>query len=88
MNRGSLGKTLRRAGALKRRRIRAAVRSPWLAAFALLGGLARGTEKGGRRGTQGNGGWEADRNGMKGGPGHGEGGAEKFLRSTPNPYGP
>ena len=25
------------------------------AAFALLGGLARGTEKGGRRGTQGNG---------------------------------
>ena len=51
---------------------------PYLAAFALLGGLARRTEKGGRRGTQGNGGWEADRNGMKGGPGHGEGGPKNF----------
>ena len=73
-----------------RLRSTAAVRSranrPCLAAFALLGGLARRPEKGGRRGTQGYGGWEADRNGMKGGPGHG--GAEKFLRSTPNPYGP
>ena len=42
-----------------RLRSTAAVRSranrPCLAAFALLGGLARGTEKGGRRGTQGNG---------------------------------
>jgi hypothetical protein len=68
--------------------VRSRANRPCLAAFALLGGLARRPEKGGRRGTQGNGGWEADRNGMKGGPGHGEGGAEKFLRSTPNPYGP
>src|ERR1700732_4149340 len=29
----------------------------------------RRPEKGGRRGTQGNGGWEADRDGMKGGRG-------------------
>src|SRR6476659_6480797 len=41
---------------VRTRRITANVAMPCLAAFALLGGLARGTEKGGRRGTQGNGG--------------------------------
>jgi hypothetical protein len=61
---------------------------PCLAAFALLGGLARRTEKEGRRSTQSNGGWEADRNGMKGGPGHGEGCPKKFCDQPPNAYGP
>jgi hypothetical protein len=50
--------------------------------FAVLGGLARGTEKGGRRGTQGNGGW-GNPNGMNVGWGIGGGGAEEILRSTP-----
>ena len=59
--------------ALKRRRIRAAVRSS----------LARRTEKGGRRGTQGNGGWEADLQRNERWAGAWGGGPKKILRSTP-----